>query len=226
MKSDRNMTNLVFDFDGTLHNTIKIYAPAYKVAYQYLTDKGLVEYREWSDEEIGRWLGYSSKEMWKAFMPLLPEFEKEICSGLIGSEMLRAIQSGEARLYEGVTKTLQALKEDGFRLIFLSNCKISYMEESIRKFELERYFSAFYCTEQYDFAPKNEIFKDIATSHPGQFIIIGDRAIDLQVAKTYCLPFIGCAYGYGGLAELRDADCIADNPYDLLQIIRKLEKSR
>ena len=220
------MTNLVFDFDGTLHNTIKIYAPAFHKAYQYLTDKGLAESRGWTDDEIGRWLGYSSKEMWNAFMPLLPETEKETCSRIIGNEMLRAIKSDGAQLYEGVTKVLKALKEDGFRLIFLSNCKISYMEASIRCFELELYFSAFYCTEQYDFAPKDEIFKVIAANHPGRFIIIGDRDLDLKVAKRYNLPFIGCVYGYGGPAEMRDADCIADNPCDLVHLIRTLEKNR
>ena len=220
------MTNLVFDFDGTLHNTIKIYRPAFRKAYQHLVDKGLAENREWSDEEIGRWLGYSSKEMWAAFMPQLPECVKETCSSIIGSEMLRAINLGEAQLYEGVTKTLQALKEDGFCLIFLSNCKISYMEESVRYLELERYFSAFYCTEQYAFASKVKIFKEIAANHPGRFIIIGDRYIDLSIAQKFHLPFIGCAYGYGSPTELREADDIADNPCDLLRIIRTLEKNR
>ncbi|MPM15050.1 hypothetical protein SDC9_61415 [bioreactor metagenome] len=45
------MTNLVYDFDGTLDDTIKIYGPAFKKAYQYLMDKGLAENRGWTNEE-------------------------------------------------------------------------------------------------------------------------------------------------------------------------------
>lgn len=158
-------------------------------------------------------------------MPHLPDTEKEISSRIIGNEMLRAIKAGEAQLYDGVTKMLAELNADGFHLIFLSNCKTSYMMESIRCFELERYFSAFYCTEQHDFASKTEIFKEIANNFPGQFVIIGDRDTDFQIAKRYHLPFIGCGYGYGDPAELREADYIAQTPADLLPLIKTLEKT-
>jgi phosphoglycolate phosphatase len=215
VKSGGDMTNLVFDLDGTLHDTIRIYAPAFRKAYQYLTEKGFAESREWTDKEISRWLGYNSRDMWNMFMPGLPDIEKDTCSQIIGSEMLRAIKAGEAQLYEGVTQLLQELKADGYRLVLLSNCKTSYMNECIKCFVLEQYFSAFYCTEQFDYAPKDEIFKEIVNDYPGQFIIIGDRETDLQIAKRYGLPFIGCSYGYGDPMELREADYIAETPVDI-----------
>lgn len=218
------MTTLIFDFDGTLHDTIRIYAPAFRKALQYLFEKGFTDDRDWSNDKISRWLGYSSRYMWDAFMPQLPETEKEICSKLIGNEMLRAIKLGEAQLYNGAENTLRQLKAD-YDLIFLSNCKISYMEECIRRFALERFFTAFYCTEQYDFAPKDEIFKEIAAHYPGRFIIIGDRETDFIIAKRFQLPFIGCAYGYGDPDELGEADHIANELSDLLPMIGMIETS-
>ena len=158
-------------------------------------------------------------------MPQLPETEKEFCSIMIGNEMLRAIKLGEAQLYDGAENTLLQLKAD-YELIFLSNCKISYMEESIRCFGLERFFTAFYCTEQYDFAPKDEIFKEIADLYPGRFIIIGDRETDLKIAKRFQLPFIGCAYGYGDPDELSEADHIANELSDIPPLIKMIETSQ
>ena len=216
------MTSLLFDFDGTLHDTIRIYAPAFRKAYQHLIDKGFAQSRNWSDTEISRWLGYSSRDMWNSFMPQLPAEEKDTCSNMIGGEMLKAIRSGDARLYSGAMEMLHQLNADGYRLIFLSNCKISYMEESARYFDLERYFSAFYCTEQYAFSPKDEIFKDIENKHPGPFIIIGDRDTDFQIAKRHGLPFIGCSYGYGEPGEIQQADYIANKPSDIVSFIMAL----
>lgn len=213
------MINLLFDFDGTLHNSIIIYAPAFRKAYQYLVDKRLADYREWPDDEISKWLGYSSKDMWKAFMPELPDEEKENCSRIIGEEMVSTMETGCAQLYDGAVEVLQLLKEKGFRLIFLSNCKISYMQESIHLFSLDKYFSAFYCTQQYDFAPKHEIFRDIVHKHDGDFIIIGDRQVDIQIAEIYNLPSIGCRYGYGDGEELKNATFRIDTPREIVKAL-------
>ena len=34
------MKYIIFDYDGTLHNSIKIYKPAFMTAYDYLVDNG------------------------------------------------------------------------------------------------------------------------------------------------------------------------------------------
>ena len=216
------MTNLLFDFDGTLHNTIRIYAPAFRKAYAYLADKGLAVFREWPDKQISRWLGYSSKDMWNSFRPQLPDEEKNYCSQMIGLEMLAALKAGRGQLYDGAADTLRELKDEGYRLIFLSNCKIDYMQESIRQFSLDRFFTAFYCTEQYGFAPKLEIFCDITKEYDGDFIVIGDREIDIQIAERYSLPSIGCGYGYGDSDELDKATIRVDTPRDILRAVNRL----
>ena len=64
--------NIVFDYDGTLHETIRIYAPAFRMNYRILVEQGLAAPREFTDDEIGRWLGYTAADMWNAFAPQLP----------------------------------------------------------------------------------------------------------------------------------------------------------
>ena len=107
------MANLIFDYDGTLHESLYIYAPAFRLGYAQLVKKGLAPARDFSDTEISRWLGYSSKDMWESFMPELPQSEKDSCSKRIGDEMVRLTLAGKARLYPGTETTLRQLKAAG-----------------------------------------------------------------------------------------------------------------
>ena len=63
------MINLIFDYDGTLHNSIKIYAPAFRSAYASLLERDLAVPKEFSDQEIAYWLGFTAEEMWRGFHP-------------------------------------------------------------------------------------------------------------------------------------------------------------
>lgn len=213
------MINLLFDYDGTLHKSIKIYAPAFRSAYNYLVENGLTDSKDFTDQEISYWLGFSSDEMWKCFLPNLPDEEKQNCSTIIGREMINLIHKGMAELYPQTEYVLQKLKDLGYNLIFLSNCKHLYMEEHIRHFRLDRFFSAFYCSEDFGFKPKYEIFQTIRANHPGDFIIIGDRFHDMEISKMHNLQSIGCLYGYGSLTELQCATFQIENLSDIMDCL-------
>jgi phosphoglycolate phosphatase len=213
------MTNLIFDYDGTLHNSIKIYAPAFRSAYASLVERGFAVPKEFSDQEISYWLGFTAEEMWRSFLPNLPDEERQKCSTLIGAEMLRLISNGTAELYPKAEQVLQSLQDKGYHLIFLSNCKRAYMEVHIQQFQLDRFFSAFYCSEDFCFIPKHEIFPTIQSDFSGDFIIIGDRFQDMDIAKAHKLQSIGCLYGYGTPAELESAAFLIEDLSDLLQLL-------
>ena len=141
------MKYIIFDYDGTLHNSIKIYKPSFMKAYDYLVVNGYAKKREFEEEEISKFLGLSAKDMWNTFMPNLPKCEKEKCSSIIGQAMIEYIDKGEAQLYDGAIETLNKLNEYGYKLIFLSNCKYNYMNKHIERFNLDKYFIDFYCSE-------------------------------------------------------------------------------
>lgn len=210
------MTNLLFDYDGTLHNSIKIYAPAFRTAYTYLIKNGYADTKEFTDQEISYWLGFTAYDMWKSFLPNLPEEEKKKCSTMISKEMISLINMGKAELYPQAENILQKLKDLGYNLVFLSNCKHAYMEAHIKQFRLDRFFSVFYCSEDFGFIPKHEIFKTIKVNHPGDYIVIGDRFQDMEISEVYNLQSVGCLYGYGVPIELQYATYRIDNLSDIL----------
>ena len=214
--------NLLFDYDGTLHNNIKIFAPAFRTAYAHLVSLGHAEPREFSDYDISHWTGYTETEMWAEFMPNLPQALQHEAGAMIESEMLHLLRTGGASLYDGVLEMLGTLCDADYRLIFLSNCMHNYMATHREQFGLDAWFTDFFCAEDYNFSPKHEVFPIIRQKHPGDYIVIGDRFHDMEVARIHGLKSIGCAYGYARPEELAHATVRVTSPADIVTAVDSL----
>ena len=214
--------NIIMDFDGTIHDCAAIYVPAFRVGHKYLVDSGLMEYREYPDEEVISYLGFSPKEMWNRFAPDLADSEKKKVTLMVSDHMAELTENGKAVLYDGAKKALAELKSQGHKLIFLSNCLHGYMELHRRVHRLDDYFSAYYCSEDYGYIPKPQIFEQIRKEHEGDFVVVGDRCFDLEVAWEHDLPSIGCAYGYCDEHELDRADVVIESIRELPEAVYRL----
>lgn len=211
--------NLLFDYDGTIHNSAVIYKPAFKRAYEYLLANDLIEAKEVTDATIEKWIGFNSVEMWDSFAPELSEEIKQAGNKMIGDAMCDLIFQGKAELYSGAQQSLEQLIEEKHTLLLLSNCSIRYMQAHREYFGLEKYFADIYCAEKYNWSPKSTIFETICKEHPGEYIVIGDRYHDFDIAKTHGLKFIGCTYGYGEEEELADSTAKAMKVVDIPDIV-------
>lgn len=220
------MINLIFDYDGTIHNSMMTYAPAFRDTMKWLSDNGYIEEKEYADSEISCWLGFNSTDMWNAFQPGLDRDVKEKVRKMLGENMAQRVENGEGALFDGVPEMFAKLKEKGCNLIFLSNCRIHYMERHKRVFGLDKFFDAFYCCEEFDFIPKYEIFNTIKSQHEGEFIVIGDRFHDVETAVKHNLKSIGCGYGYGSADELSVVDIIVNSPSEIPDAVEKLINSK
>lgn len=220
------LQTLIFDWDGTLHDTKALYGRAFRRGYAWLTEKSYAPKRDFTDAELSVYLGMSAPDMWNAFMPQLPQAVKKHVSALIGAAMTDEIRSGHASLYPGIHEILTSLRRQGYSLVFLSNCKHAYMETHRAYFALDQYFQGYFCCEDYDFVPKTEIFSSIAKRFPGDYCMIGDRAGDLEVALRHGFPGIGCAYGFGTAEELTGASLIAHSPSQLPELICRLNQTK
>ena len=65
----KDVKTIIFDYDGTLHNSTKIYVEAFRQVYREMVSAKDAPEREFQDEEITKWLGYSVQDMWDSFMP-------------------------------------------------------------------------------------------------------------------------------------------------------------
>lgn len=214
-----NYKTLFFDYDGTIHDSIQIYFPAFLKAYDYLVNKGLQPQRQWTLEEVKKFLGQNPLEMWRSFEPKLPFEEIDTVIKLVGKEMTRAIANYEAVLYDGALETLQYLRDKGYTLVYLSNSKIYYMEYNREQFDLGRFFSEFVVSEHYDYIPKKDILRIISKSYEGPYLMIGDRIHDIESGIENNIDTVACVYGYGTKEELKHATFAIHDIRDLKELL-------
>ncbi len=210
-----------FDYDGTLHNSMAIYGPAFRAAYAWLVEEGHMPPREFTDEWISQWLGWTTEDMWTTFAPNLPSPIWRHAAGIVGSEMARLTEEGTARLFEGVPEMLAKLKSAGYQLAFLSNCRTYYMQVHRKMFGLDAYFDAYYWAEGYNDIPKWEIYQQVCNRHAFPQVMVGDRFHDVEVATKANIPFIGCAYGFGLEGELKDATAVVESPAQVFDAVEQ-----
>ena len=199
---------LVFDYDGTLHETMRVYKPGIEGAVHWLRREHGIDVSIPSDQRIQSWLGMNTADMWEDFMPGLSASLRQQAGKLVGEIMLGEIRAGHARWYPGVTWNLDSLKHEGYTMVVLSNCEREYAELNWEVFGMERWFDAFYDCASYGYIPKEEIMKLVAahyveksSEHKAEFVVIGDRGSDYAAAQSVGAPFIWCAYGYGSREE-------------------------
>ena len=209
------MAAILMDYDGTLHDALVVYSAAFRQVYEAMVTEGAAAPRIWKDGEIARWIGFTAEDMWQDFRPDLPVAVRRRYSDAIGRAMIDLTLRGDAQLYPGVPAMLSALVGKGHTLVFLSNCKREYMETHREMFGLNRWFSGYYCSEDFGFDGKPEIFKTVQQDFNQDFIVVGDRAMDMEVAEVFGLPSVGCAYGYGRPGELDGASVIVKSPGEI-----------
>lgn len=216
--------NIIFDFDGTLHETMAVYKTAFLDAHNMLVERGLMKDRVYEDGEISKWLGCPNSEMLNAFGKDLDDETKEEVGRIIGDSMAREIRAKNGHLYDGIEETLAKLKKQGHTLLILSNCLHRYGELNREVYNLDKYITKFYCAEDFNWAKKHEIFKEIKDKYEGKFIMIGDRHHDIDLATINNIDSIGCLYGFGKEEELKEATILVNSPKELLRAIEKLDK--
>lgn len=216
------MANIILDFDGTIHDCAKIYVPAFRVGHKYLVDNNYMTFRHYSDEEVISYLGYSPKAMWEKFAPELDGDVQDKVTAIVYEEMKALTKNGKSVLYDDAEKALQALKDNGHKLFFLSNCARNYMELHRKCHNLDRFYTDFFCSQDFDYLPKPEIFKSIKRKYDGEYIIVGDRIFDLETALVHNLKSVGCTYGYCEPHELDRATTLISDVSQLPQAVENI----
>jgi len=201
----QNVKTIIFDYDGTIHDSLKIYQKSFIEAYTFLYNNGKVPKRVWTKDEIKLFLGKNPKEMWADFEPKLDQETINQASQIISKSMSDQIMNHEAILYEGALDVLAYLKNKKYQLIYLSNSKRYYMDVNRKVFNLDNYFDLMICSEDYNYLTKSEIVKRIKNSLKQEVAIVGDRFHDMDAGTENNLVTIACDYGYGAPFELKDA---------------------
>ncbi|MDO4487634.1 MAG: HAD hydrolase-like protein [Eubacteriales bacterium] len=196
---------MIFDYDGTCYDCLKLYGSSVRKAFERLKAEGYVPKVKDDDETLKRFLGMRADEMWMEVIPEAPSEVHKRAIKMVGEGLIKGAMEREAELFDGIEELLGKLKSMGHTLLILSNCPTIYKDAHMNAFDLKRYFDRFYASGEYPGLSKTEIFEIIRAEYPGKYCFIGDKIGDLEAGLRNGYATVACHYGYGSEEELKAA---------------------
>ena len=214
----KDVKSIIFDFDGTLHNTLKIYYPAFSSGVEFLREKGFAKDFELSEKNVARFLGEKPNFAYDLIAKGADDSLKGEVMALVGRKMEDNIKNGLGELYDGTIKVLEELSKN-YDLYILSNCREVYLDLALDVYGIKKYFKKYFAAETYDFLPKDEIIKKERQKIKEEIIFVGDRHHDMEAAHKNNLRSIFCSYGFGSQEEGKDASYKISSIGEILELL-------
>lgn len=214
----KDVKSIIFDFDGTLHNTIKIYYPAFSSGVEFLRNYGFAKDFELNEKNVSKFLGEKPNFAYDLIAKGADEKLKREVMALVGKKMDENIKIGLGELYAGTVKVLEELSEY-YDLYILSNCRESYLDTALDVYGIKKYFKKYFAAETYDFLPKEDIIKKERQKIKEEIIFVGDRHHDMEAARINNLKSIFCCYGFGSEKEGKDANYKISSIGEILKLL-------
>lgn len=210
--------SIVFDFDGTLHDTMKVYYPAFESGIEILKNEGYAKDFEVNEENIAKFLGEKPDYAYNLVAKDAPRELVEKAMHKVGTSMEDYMDTvGE--LYSGTIEVLEKLYKD-HDLYILSNCRIRYLEKALDTYNIRKYFKDYYTGEAFKYIPKEDILRGERKNMEEEIIFVGDRYHDIMAAVDNKIPSVFARYGFGSEEEGKEATYKIDKIAELLEIIK------
>ncbi|WP_055448755.1 phosphoglycolate phosphatase [Lacinutrix mariniflava] len=210
---------IIFDFDGTLINSI----PDLTLA----VNKMLLHYNAspLTVQEVTPFIGNGAMPLVKrALKKALPKqeltdvFLKEAFT--IYFSAYTAVTCDKTFMYPGVLETLTKLDKKGYKMVICTNKPFSFIAPILEKLEIKHFFKSWIgedslSTKKPDAAPLLHLAKtqEIAIKN---CIMVGDSKNDILAAQNANMESIGVSYGYNYNENIADynptvvVDCFSD----------------
>lgn len=205
----------IFDFDGTLSDTI----PGVKNSVKYALSCYGIE--ETDDKKLDYFVG---PPLYESFTKLYSA-DDETANGMIEKyrERYREKACEESTLYDGVKDMLDALRCKGKKLAIASSKPLPFVESISKALGIYEYFD-FISAEAFNHihsdkcALINDALKALNFSDKSKAIMTGDRFYDIEGANKAGIDSAGALYGFGEEEELTAAGAtyLLSAPSDLI----------
>ena len=212
----------IFDFDGTLMNTLPGIAHFCNLA---LSEIGLAPIKETEkfgyfvgsgrDVLIHRVLDYYGADSEENFEKVGARYDAEYEKDMLYASVV----------YPGIPELLKKLRNSGIKIAVLSNKPNDVASGIIEKI-FPRCFDIYFGQRQgipTKPAPDAALgIADFLGAKPGECVFIGDTIVDVTTGKNAGMHTIGVSWGFRKRDELEGADSIADAHSEIYNIIFSL----
>lgn len=188
---------IIFDFDGTLINSIPDIVLAINKMLSHYNLAPLTE------PKVTLMVGNGAKTLVKRALEqsmdkVSNEFLEEAFEVYFSA--YREVACDKTYLYPGVLETLNYLYEKGYKMTICSNKPFSFMEPILEKLSIKQFFSDWIGEDSLskkkpDAAPLIHLANKIGISVE-KCIMVGDSKNDILAAQNAGMESIGLTYGY------------------------------
>lgn len=204
------MKNIIFDFDGTLANSLPVVVDiAESLLNQPISKDQIVRYQNMTIKQILK----------EARIPLY-----KVPGLLVKARPLLQKRMHEVKIFSGLDKEIRQLAKD-YNLFVVSSNSVSIINTFLQANGLDGYFKNVY--GNVGIFSKAQAIKKV-TKREGinlsQAIYVGDEVRDIEAAKKIKLPIISVVWGYNGRAILESykPNFLATKVSDITKIIRTI----
>lgn len=205
------MKHVIFDFDGTLVDSLPV---AMAIA------KEMVPGLSFSDEELERLRELPAKQVIK--QSGIPYWK--LLRLLIRGKKIMSLRLDDLKAFPGIDDMIKELHKQDFHLSVVSSNSEENIRKVLRREGVEAYFSGVY--GNVGLFSKARVFKAVLKDQKAavaECIYVGDEVRDIESAHKAGLRVISVTWGYNGKKILSSykPEFLADTPKQLQEIISK-----
>ena len=186
------ITSVIWDWNGTLLNDVDV---SIKTVNGFLASKGLKQL------SVDYYRDHFTFPVKKFYEKIGIQFNRQDFDNMSREFIQYYFENlKNAQLHEGVIETLQLLQDSGVRQFVLSAMEQKRLENSLKAYNIYRFFQAVQGLNDLYANSKAEAGKKLIRNHtidPASSWMVGDTLHDLDVAKVlklHCILFSGGHY--------------------------------
>lgn len=197
---------VIFDVDGTLHDTFQWWAPLIRSGLTQFAEANGIEVELPSDDLANGVVGMKDEGVWGPFLPPAERHRwPELRETVVPMEV-EELTAGKDFLFPGVKDLLRHLRSVGVRSAIASNCRSGYFDAVKRGQGLGALTDWQFCLDSNGGCDKTEMLRlAMAAANTEQAVMVGDREPDLEAARAAGIPFVWRVNPRCDLTEASDA---------------------
>jgi phosphoglycolate phosphatase len=182
---------VIFDVDGTLHNTFAWWAPVIRAGVARFAEQNGMEIELPNVREAEAVVGMKDAGVWA---PFLPEGHKDrwfdLRSVVLPMEV-EEVSRGVDYLFAGIRLMLPHLREIGVKVALASNCRTEYMDAMMNGQGLKALSDWQFCLDSPGVESKTDMLaRAQEVSGAQKVVMVGDREPDHEAALAHGWPFV------------------------------------
>lgn len=194
---------VVFDVDGTLHDTFRWWAPTIRAGLQRFAELHRLDLTMPSDEFAEAVVGMKDAGVWAPFLPEPHKHRWQELRSVVLPMEVAEVSRGVDYLFPGVRPLLLHLRALGVRTALASNCRSTYMGAMQHGQGLAVLTDWQFCLDSPRVATKTDMLREAhaAAGSPARVVMVGDREPDHEAARALGWPFVWRSNTRCGIAD-------------------------